>query len=164
MPTFLQARRLLRTYTADAGSAPTRITANPGGGRPTTPRNSTRLARSSSRASAMRLPSRICAVIGFLGCGGNLADATLVRDAVARHPGLREGVRPIIPDELPAPPYETIDRTRSRSVPAPARTSRRPQGRTEHRPDDCRWLLPQLPVRLVPGCLRSGRHSTGQGA
>src|SRR6478736_5419270 len=64
MPTFSAARRLFRTYTAEAGSLPTRTTASPGGALPASTRALTRPASESSRSSAMRLPSRIRAAGG----------------------------------------------------------------------------------------------------
>src|SRR5690606_10352040 len=75
MPTFSAARRLLRTYTAEAGSSPTSTTARPGRGSPRARRASTRVFSSSSRASETRRPSRMRAVIGA--CGAVRRSGTL---------------------------------------------------------------------------------------
>src|SRR5690606_34754104 len=62
MPTFSAARRLLRTYTDEAGSSPTSTTASPGRAFPAATRASTRALSESSSSPAMRLPSRMRAV------------------------------------------------------------------------------------------------------
>ena len=45
----------------------------------------------------------------------------------------------------------TDDRVRGRSLPPPRAASARAHRRAEHRPDEPRRLLPQLPVQLVSG-------------
>src|SRR6185437_3882429 len=49
-------------------------------------------------------------------------------------------------------------RARSRDLPPPRRASARAYRRAEHRPDEPRRLLPQLPVEMVPLRSRRARH------
>src|SRR6185437_9435533 len=62
-PTCWQALRLLRTYTADAGSAPTSTTARPGAARPASILDLTPVATRSSTSPAILRPSRMRAVM-----------------------------------------------------------------------------------------------------
>ena len=66
MPVSAQALTLLRTYTAEAGSSPTRMTARPGW-RPLALRLAARVAMSVRSWRERALPSMSCAVMGWAG-------------------------------------------------------------------------------------------------
>ena len=90
MPTSSQPLRLLRTYTSEAGSFPTMITARPGGRLPLFKRAWIRSRTSLRRLVAMVLPSIIFAVMGS--GSGRIVIVCIQGRHLLTVPRLRQGI------------------------------------------------------------------------